>query len=100
MERSLFVPSATVKPPDTLSEIVGNMQASYLGIVLGLAGLGNAWRGTSRAWQLPAFIAEYVLLVAGVVWALLIIVCVLKALLTPAKLAAEPWLSIWRTGKL
>jgi len=55
------------------SEIVENMSASYFGIVLGLAGLGSAWRGAERAWQLPKFIAGWIYVVAGVVWAALVV---------------------------
>lgn len=72
-----------------VAEIVGNMPVSYFGIVLGLAGLGNAWRGARQAWQIPAFIAEWIYLVAGLVWAALVLIFVLKALLAPDKLAAE-----------
>jgi tellurite resistance protein len=65
------------------------MPASYFGIVLGLAGLGSAWRAASRAWQLPAFIAEWIYVGATVVWALLVILYMLKSILAPAKLAEE-----------
>jgi hypothetical protein len=47
--------------------------ASYFGIMLGLAGLGSAWRGAERAWQLPKFIAGWLYVVAGVVWAALVV---------------------------
>ena len=70
------------------SEIVGNMPASYFGIVLGLAGLGNAWRGAERTWQLPKFIEDWIYLIAGVVWAVFVVIYVLKALLMPDKLPA------------
>jgi len=30
--------------------------AAFFGIVLGLAGLGNAWRAAHRVWQAPAFV--------------------------------------------
>jgi tellurite resistance protein TehA-like permease len=72
-----------------LSEIVGNMPVSYFGIVLGLAGLGNAWRGAEQAWRLPKFVADWIYLVAGLVCAALVVLFVLKALLAPDKLAAE-----------
>ena len=72
-----------------LSEIVGNMPVSYFGIVLGLAGLGNAWRGAEQAWRMPKFVADWIYLVAGLVWAVLVILLLLKALLAPDKLAAE-----------
>lgn len=72
-----------------LTVIAGNMPASYFGIVLGLAGFGNAWRAAAAAWQLPGLVAELIYAVAGIVWAILITLYLLKALLTPEKLAAE-----------
>lgn len=72
-----------------LAQIVGNMPVSYFGIVLGLAGLGNAWRGAEQAWHLPRFVTDWIYLVAGLVWAVLVVLFILKALLAPDKLAAE-----------
>ncbi len=46
------------------------MPASFFGIVLGLAGLGGAWRVAARVWQLPSVIGETLMLIAGIVWAL------------------------------
>ncbi|MEM5372167.1 hypothetical protein V4C53_39955 [Paraburkholderia azotifigens] len=46
--------------------------ASYFGIVLGLAGLGQAWRAAARLWHLPAA-GEAVSAVAVLVWAILIV---------------------------
>src|SRR3977135_1769108 len=48
------------------------MPASYFGIVLGLAGLGGAWRVAARVWPLPSAIGEALMLIAGIVWALLL----------------------------
>ena len=48
------------------------MPASFFGIVLGLAGLGGAWRVAARVWQLPPVIGEALMLVAGIVWALML----------------------------
>ncbi|MEN3354283.1 MAG: tellurite resistance protein [Betaproteobacteria bacterium] len=48
------------------------LPASFFGIVLGLAGLGGAWRVAGRIWQLPSVIGEALMLVAGVVWALML----------------------------
>jgi tellurite resistance protein len=45
---------------------------SFFGIVLGLAGLGGAWRVAGRVWQLPAVIGEALMLIAGIVWALVL----------------------------
>lgn len=89
MEAVLTTQSSAKEAPGRLAEIVGNMPASYFGIVLGLAGLGSAWRAASRAWQLPGFIAEWIYIGASVVWALLVVLYILKAILAPAKLADE-----------
>jgi len=48
------------------------MPASFFGIVLGLAGLGGAWRVAARVWQLPPAIGEALMLIAGIVWALML----------------------------
>ena len=66
--------------------VLRDMPASYFVIVLGLAGLGNAWRGAERTWQPPRFIEDYIYLITGIVWAVLVVLYVLKALLVPDKL--------------
>jgi hypothetical protein len=76
------------RPSGLLAEIVDSMSVSYFGIVLGLVGICNAWRGGTRAWQLPEFMAEWIYLVAGIVWTALFVLNFFKALLqyaTPAK---------------
>ncbi|PTB19004.1 dicarboxylate transporter/tellurite-resistance protein TehA [Trinickia symbiotica] len=47
--------------------------ASYFGIVLGLVGLGQAWRAAAPLWQLPPAAGESVLAIAVLVWAILIV---------------------------
>ena len=47
--------------------------ASFFGIVLGLAGLGNAWRVAHAVWGLPAAIGETILAAAAIVWAILLV---------------------------
>jgi tellurite resistance protein len=42
--------------------------AAFFGMVLGLAGLGAAWRAAHLAWDLPSIIGELVVLAAGIVW--------------------------------
>ncbi|AXA42351.1 dicarboxylate transporter/tellurite-resistance protein TehA [Rhizobium leguminosarum] len=42
--------------------------ASFFGMVLGLAGLGGAWRAAHLAWGLPALIGELVTSAAALVW--------------------------------
>jgi tellurite resistance protein len=46
--------------------------ASFFGIVLGLGGLGGAWRVAGRVWQLPSVIGEALMLIAGIVWAVVL----------------------------
>ncbi len=46
--------------------------ASHFGMVLGLAGLGQAWRAATRLWALPPLVGETILAVAGLTWAVLI----------------------------
>ncbi|MBN3787792.1 potassium-tellurite ethidium and proflavin transporter [Burkholderia sp. Ac-20353] len=46
--------------------------ASHFGMVLGLAGLGQAWRAATRLWALPPLVGETLLAVAGLTWAVLI----------------------------
>ncbi len=41
---------------------------TYLGAVLGLGGLGNAWRVAYRVWDVPALVGEGISLAALVVW--------------------------------
>ncbi|WP_406857662.1 dicarboxylate transporter/tellurite-resistance protein TehA [Alsobacter sp. KACC 23698] len=42
--------------------------ASTFGIVLGVGGLGGAWRGAHRVWSLPSVCGETLILTAGVLW--------------------------------
>ena len=49
------------------------LPASFFGMVLGLSGLGQAWRLATDMWSLPAAIGEAVLLVACAVWATLLV---------------------------
>jgi tellurite resistance protein len=46
--------------------------ASLFGIVLGLAGLGGAWRAAGRVWQLPSVIGEALMFIAAIVWAVML----------------------------
>jgi tellurite resistance protein len=62
-------PSASAERPLAWARV----PASLFGIVLGLVGLGNAWRIAARLWQLPGFIGESLMVAAALVWALLVI---------------------------
>lgn len=45
--------------------------AAYFGMVLGLVGLGSAWRVATTLWGLPAVIGESIMVFGAVVWAML-----------------------------
>lgn len=49
------------------------LPASFFGMVLGLSGLGQAWRLATGLWAMPPAIGEAVLLVACAVWATLLV---------------------------
>jgi tellurite resistance protein len=63
--------------------------ASLFGTVLGLSGLGQAWRVATALWGVPAAIGEGVLLVAGLVWAILLLGYVHQAARNPGVTRAE-----------
>ncbi len=46
--------------------------AALFGIVLGLGGLGSAWRIATRLWPLPAAVGEALVLLAAAIWAVLL----------------------------
>lgn len=52
-------------------------------MVLGLSGLGQAWRLAESLWGLPALIGEGVLLLAGLVWAGLLLGYIAQAIKNP-----------------
>jgi tellurite resistance protein len=52
--------------------------AAFFGIVLGLAGLGNAWRAAHLVWRAPMLVGEAFMVLAAIVWALLLLLFVLK----------------------
>ena len=55
--------------------------AAFFGIVLGLAGLGSAWRAAHQVWQMPAMVGEALMALATMVWALLLLLFVLRWIL-------------------
>lgn len=63
--------------------------ASFFGMVLGLAGLGNAWRIAARVWLLPSIVGEIVLAFAALVWALLVVLYLGKWVFARAAAQAE-----------
>jgi tellurite resistance protein len=54
------------------------LPASFFGIVLGLSGLGQAWRVAVKLWGMPPIIGELVLALATLVWAVLLVLYLLQ----------------------
>lgn len=52
--------------------------AAFFGMVLGLVGLGAAWRAASDVWGSPRWIGESAMLAGGIVWAVLVALFALK----------------------
>jgi tellurite resistance protein len=63
--------------------------ASFFGVVLGVGGMGNVWRQAHRVWELPAVIGEAIIVAAVAVWALLLILYLLKTIAAPHETLAE-----------
>lgn len=63
--------------------------ASYFGMVLGLSGLGTAWRVAAQVWHLPPVVGEAISLTSAGVWAILLILFALKWLMARPDAAAE-----------
>ncbi len=73
----------------SVSRTLPLVPASFFGIVLGLAGLSNAWRAAHVAWGLPAAIAEVIVICAIVAWAAVALLYGLKWVVAPAVAAEE-----------
>lgn len=63
--------------------------AAWFGIVLGLVGMGQAWRVAARVWGMPALVGEGVLVLAATVWACLLVAYLRQALERPAEVRDE-----------
>lgn len=61
--------------------------ASFFGMVLGLAGLGNAWRIAARVWLLPSMAGEIIMALAAFLWTTLVAMYLSKWLF--ARIAAQ-----------
>lgn len=65
------------------------LPASFFGIVLGLSGMGQAWRVAVPLWGMPYWIGESLLLLAALVWLALLIFYVIQALRNPMVVRSE-----------
>ncbi len=63
--------------------------ASYFGIVLGLSGLGTAWRFAAQVWQLPSAVGDSISLISVACWAILLGLFALKWLAARSDAMAE-----------
>lgn len=62
--------------------------ASFFGIVLGVGGLGNAWRAAHEVWRLPSLVGELLLATATLIWLCLLVLYAAKWIYArPAALA-------------
>lgn len=68
---------------------VSPVPASYFGMVLGIAGLGGAWRVAHRVWGLPPEVGETLMLVGTLLWAFLVVLYGIKWLVAPEEARRE-----------
>lgn len=52
--------------------------AAYFGMVLGIAGMGTAWRMAAKVWQVPSFWGEFLMVLASIIWLILTIAFIIK----------------------
>jgi tellurite resistance protein len=63
--------------------------AAFFGIILGLVGLGSAWRMAAAMWTVPPVIGEAIMLTATGVWAVLILLYAAKWIWAGVEALAE-----------
>src|ERR1700712_3622653 len=66
------------EPPMSTQMKFPLVPAAFFGMVLGLSGLGGAWRLAHQVWQLPAAIGEAIIFLAAVVWLGLVVLFALE----------------------
>jgi tellurite resistance protein len=65
------------------------LPASFFGMVLGLSGLGQAWRIAVPLWHMPGWIGEALLLLTSLLWLALLIRYIAQALRNPGATGRE-----------
>lgn len=75
--------------PPTDTHSLPLVPASFYGIVLGLAGLANAWRAAHAAWHLTAVVGEALFAVAAFAWLVITVLYALKWILALEYARAE-----------
>ncbi|KHE07856.1 dicarboxylate transporter/tellurite-resistance protein TehA [Citrobacter braakii] len=71
------------------SERVLNLPAGYFGMVLGIIGMGFAWRYASQVWPVSHLIGEGLVILAMVIWGLLTLAFLSRLLRFPQSVLAE-----------
>jgi len=65
------------------------LPASFFGMVLGLSGLGQAWRVAAKLWNMPGVVGEGLLVMAGLVWLTLLLSYAVQAVRHPGTVRDE-----------
>jgi tellurite resistance protein len=65
------------------------VSAAFFGAVLGVVGLGGAWRTASRVWAMPPIVGELLMSLATTVWACLIVLYIGKWIFARAQAIVE-----------
>jgi tellurite resistance protein len=63
--------------------------ASLFGTILGLTGVGTAWRVAVRIWHAPAWVGELIMLAAAATWLTLLVLYASKWIVAPQAARAE-----------
>ncbi|MBJ9224890.1 dicarboxylate transporter/tellurite-resistance protein TehA [Citrobacter braakii] len=71
------------------SERVLNLPAGYFGMVLGIIGMGFAWRYASQVWPVSHLIGDGLVILAMVIWGLLTLAFLSRLLRFPQSVLAE-----------
>lgn len=66
-----------------------NLPAGYFGMVLGIIGMGFAWRYASTIWPVSRTIGDGLVIVATLVWALLALAFISRAVRFPHSVLQE-----------
>jgi tellurite resistance protein len=69
--------------------VAARIPASFFSMVLGLGGLGAAWRAAARAYGTSPWVADTLLALSAALWLFLLAAQVVKALVARDRLAAE-----------
>jgi tellurite resistance protein len=63
--------------------------ASFFGMVLGLVGLGDAWRAATQIWGAPKLVGELIMLAGAIVWVVVLVLYSTKWIVARAAALAE-----------